>query len=226
VQNVRLLTSRSHVQGRQVSGYPLLTLFASFVCAANALNIGCPELLRTYSVPRTSIECTIWEAARATSAAPTFFKRIKIGRKHMEQEFIDAALGCNNPSMEVLKEADIAFGPDRKVDCLLSIGTGQKGVIGLVKPDRFQKLLPTNAIPMLIRLTTDAEITNDRVHIRFRNNPGVYFRLNVSHGMQNITLEEWKRIGEVRTHTANYLKNSQVSAEVDDIIDAILGKKR
>jgi len=67
--------------------------------------MGIPVLFRIYqyrgtqAVIRTPEGCKIWQAARATSAAPTFFKRIKIGRK---QEYIDGGMGCNNPSEVVL----------------------------------------------------------------------------------------------------------------------------
>jgi patatin-like phospholipase/acyl hydrolase len=54
-------------------------------------------LLRTYNVPNDVpnkfTNFKIWEAARATSAAPIFFKRLeKDGKK-----FIDGGLGFNNP---------------------------------------------------------------------------------------------------------------------------------
>jgi patatin-like phospholipase/acyl hydrolase len=38
----------------------------------------------------------IWEAARATSAAPTYFERLKVG----DDEFIDGGMGYNNPVLE------------------------------------------------------------------------------------------------------------------------------
>ncbi|KDR66070.1 hypothetical protein GALMADRAFT_28572, partial [Galerina marginata CBS 339.88] len=72
----------------------------TFVCAMNAHNMGgnIPVLFRTYESHKPHSNCKIWEAARATSAAPTFFKRIEIGR---DQPFIDGGLGRNNPSRVV-----------------------------------------------------------------------------------------------------------------------------
>ena len=71
----------------------------SFVCALEASNMRFPELLRSYPTPgRDAIKCEIWEAARATAAAPTFFKEIEI--KHSggaTLHFVDGALECNNP---------------------------------------------------------------------------------------------------------------------------------
>src|ERR1700690_2286849 len=97
-----------------------------FVCAMPALHTSSPRIFRTYEVrSNQSYNCEIWEAARATSAAPTFFKRIRIGEKGLEEEFVDGGLGCNNPIRQVLEEAEIAFGPGRRIACIVSIGTGQ-----------------------------------------------------------------------------------------------------
>src|SRR5947208_9222664 len=52
--------------------FPYTTLFRS-------RNMEYPRRFRTYPVRAlASANCEIWEAARATSAAPTFFKRIAI----------------------------------------------------------------------------------------------------------------------------------------------------
>ena len=55
--------------------------------------------LRTYDNPKCPTEYAdwaIWEAARATSAAPTFFKALKKG----EKSYVDGGLGYNNPVAE------------------------------------------------------------------------------------------------------------------------------
>lgn len=70
----------------------------------------------------------IWEAARATSAATSFFAPIKIKSRGLEREFLDGGLGANNPVYELWQEAEIAFGPgplEPQIQCLLSIGTGK-----------------------------------------------------------------------------------------------------
>jgi patatin-like phospholipase/acyl hydrolase len=52
-----------------------------FVTALAFSNVQKPTLLRSYrSDHEIPIDCTIWEAARATTAAPTFFKPIHIKR--------------------------------------------------------------------------------------------------------------------------------------------------
>ncbi|KAF8544998.1 FabD lysophospholipase-like protein, partial [Trichophaea hybrida] len=180
----------------------------SFVCAVAARNIGSPTLFRSYQVPG-GINCPIWQAARATSAAPTFFKRIKIGEKDAEIEYLDGAMGWNNPVQQVLAEAHIIYD-NRPVDCILSVGTGRSLTAGLPPPDTFQRLLPTDAITVLKKLATDSEKTARDFEQRYQSSPGVYFRLNVEQGLQCISLEEWKKLGEVKTHTIQYLKEVKV----------------
>ncbi len=52
----------------------------SFVCAYESKALGgSPVLLRTYQTGSAPVSCSIWEAARATSAAPAFFPPIKFG---------------------------------------------------------------------------------------------------------------------------------------------------
>ena len=70
------------------------------------MNANIPVLFRTYQSREIHPDCKIWEAARATSATPTLFKRIEIGG----QPFIDGGLGHNNPSRLLLDEAKGLFG--------------------------------------------------------------------------------------------------------------------
>jgi predicted acylesterase/phospholipase RssA len=98
------------------------------VCAfTKALNT--PVLIRTYThdeaVDSLAISgITIWEAARATSAAALFFDPIQIGH----QLFVDGATGMNNPVEIVLEEArSIWPNAIARIQCIVSIGTGKNG---------------------------------------------------------------------------------------------------
>ncbi|KAI9828855.1 MAG: hypothetical protein M1826_005959 [Phylliscum demangeonii] len=150
----------------------------AFVLAMPAHNMTHPTLLRTYGArENASVNCKIWEAARATTAAPTFFKCIVIG----QEEFIDAGIKCNNPAIRLLTEAQTVFGGDRPLNCLVSIGTGHPGVIGLSKPDTFQKILPTAVLNVLKKIATDCGGTAHELSERFANAASSYFRFNVTH---------------------------------------------
>jgi calcium-independent phospholipase A2-gamma len=66
----------------------------------------------------------IWEAARATSAATSFFAPIVIDGT----TFWDGALGANNPVDRLMREASSVWdSPDfeEKIRCIVSIGTGK-----------------------------------------------------------------------------------------------------
>jgi patatin-like phospholipase/acyl hydrolase len=80
-----------------------------------------PTLFRTYEVPKSpGPKCKIWEAARATSAAPTFFKPIEIGERNLKVAYFDAAIGHNNPSKLILQEAK-TVAPNARIICLVSV---------------------------------------------------------------------------------------------------------
>lgn len=176
-----------------------------------------PHLFRTYRSHETHLNCNIWQAARATSAAPTFFKRIEIGRG---QPFVDGGVGTNNPSQVVLNEAEVLF-KDRPIGCLVSIGAGRGEVIRIKKPGIFQRIIPTNVINALKAIATDCEGTHEAMLGRFANLPNTYFRLNVEQGMQGIELSEWEKLSNVEAHTAQYMKKREVGERLTSLVNAI-----
>ena len=223
----------SHVSGNvgndlMRAGSEDRTMGKAFVCAMPALDMAYPRRFRTYGVrEHTSANCAIWEAARATTAAPTFFERIYIGEPgSVKEEFVDAGIGCNNPVLEVMDEAACIFGNPRPVGCIVSIGTGHPGTIGLVKPDTFQRFLPTQLIDVLKRIATDCQNTARGMDRRFATMPNVYFRFDVAHGAGTISLEEWKKMGDVISHTKAYLQDVAVDRSIDAVVDILLRNRR
>ena len=204
------------------------TMGKAFVCAMPALDMAYPRRFRTYRVrEHTSANCAIWEAARATTAAPTFFKRISIGEPgYVKEEFVDAGLGCNNPVLEVMDEAASIYGNSRPIGCVVSIGTGHPGIIGLAKPDTFQRFLPTQLVDVLKRIATDCQNTARGMDRRFAKVPDVYFRFDVTHGAGTISLEEWKKMGDVVSHTRAYLQDVTVDRSIDTVVNILLRNRR
>jgi hypothetical protein len=203
-----------------------LTGAVRFVCAVPARHITKePRLLRTWSADKNpGYNCTIWEAGRATSAAPRFFKRIRIGDPGLQEEFIDAGMGCNNPVRYLIKEAQREFGPMREVSCIVSIGTGMPKVAGFENPGIFQRALPLDLIKVLASMATDSEAEALAMKERYQNCTGLYHRLNVERGLDEVSLEEWEKLGEVKTHTIAYLGRDDVSGDVDVIVSALLAE--
>ncbi|XP_006457717.1 hypothetical protein AGABI2DRAFT_190154, partial [Agaricus bisporus var. bisporus H97] len=189
----------------------------TFVCAKNAHNMDSPVLFRTYQSRETHFNCKIWEAARATSAAPTFFKRIEIGRN---QPFIDGGLGRNNPSQVVLEEAKALFGA-RQIGCLVSIGTGQAKTTEIKEPGIWQRIIPTGVIGALKAISTDCESTHQAMLRHFANLPNTYFRLNVEQGMQKITLSKWEKLSNVEAHTDQYMQKVEVAEKLPLLVSAL-----
>lgn len=195
----------------------------TFVCAVPAANMAHARLFRSYAVrENANTNCKIWEAARATTAAPTFFKRITIGDDGGAQEdFLDGGLLFNNPAQLALSEALKIFGDASKLGCLVSIGTGHPGIIGLSQPDAFQKFLPTAMVGVLKQITTNCEQTAHELAGRFRKLPNHYFRYSLSHGVGNISLEEWRKMNEVQVHTKAYMEEVEVSRSIDKVVEIL-----
>ena len=197
------------------------------MCAVGATDVthaAGPTLFRSYNVAKNrEYNCTIWEAARATSAAPTFFKRIKIGPDGSGIEYVDAGIGCNNPVKEVIAEAARVFGEGAPIAGIVSIGTGQSGSVGLAKPDAFQKWLPTKLINVLGKIATDSGRIAEEMERRFKNVSGLYSRLDVDRGLQSVSLDEWKKLGDVRAYTQNYMKLDIVNRRLDNVVGVLNG---
>lgn len=67
-------------------------------------------------------DCTVWQACRATSAAPTYFTP-----KQLEQngtKFVDGGVYANNPINVAVREARAVFGHDVKFRAIVSLGCG------------------------------------------------------------------------------------------------------
>ena len=202
-------------------------MVTSFVCAVGTTDIthaAGPTLFRSYDVAKNrEHNCTIWEAARATSAAPTFFKRIKIGPPGSGIEYVDAGMGYNNPVKEVIDEAARVFGEDAAIAGIVSIGTGQSGGVGLAKPDVFQKWLPTNLINALKEIATDSGRVAEEMERKYKYIPGLYNRLDVDRGLASVSLDEWKKLGDVRAYTKNYMRLEANNERVDTVVGILNG---
>lgn len=184
---------------------------------AHNMNGNIAVLFRTYRSHEPHSNCKIWEAGRATSASPTFFKWIEIGRG---QPFIDGGLGRNNPSRVVLDEVN-TFAKTRRLGCLLSIGAGQADIISIKKSGFFQQVAPSDIMEALRAIAMDCEATHEAMSSLFANSPNTYFRLNVEQGMQGIQPCEWEKLSNVEAHTTQYMKKREVEDKVNSLVDAM-----
>ena len=159
-------------------------------------------LFRTYDQAEDFRGCSIWQVARATSAATTFFKSIKVGRD--EIEFIDAGFGYNNPCEVLINEAQRQF-PNRSSLQILSIGTGQGKIAEI--DDSLTSILKTMA-----KMATTSMKVAKRLEDKY-DGTGQYYRFNVERGLQDVTLSDWDKASKISAHTKNYLNENRRSVE-------------
>lgn len=124
----------------------------------------------------------------------------------------------------LVEEAGKEFGRERMVSCIVSIGTGKPKVTGFKAPGLFQRVIPSELIKVLVNMATDSEAEASAMKSRYQNCPGLYHRLNVERGLEEVSLEEWEKLGEVNAHTMAYLGDDTVSREIDMIVNALVGK--
>ncbi|KAI7764856.1 hypothetical protein LZL87_013839 [Fusarium oxysporum] len=157
-----------------------------------------PTLFKTYDSSASLSGCTIWQVARATSAATTFFKPIRVGRDDVE--FVDAGFGYNNPCEVLIAEAQKQF-PDRESMQVLSIGTGLGDVVAITNTRK-------SILRALGKMATSSKKVASRLDERYGDS-GVYHRFNVDHGLEDVKLSDWKKASKISSHTQNYLTENE-----------------
>lgn len=174
------------------------------------------KLLRSYSsyTIEDAPSATIWEAARATTATPGIFKRMRVKTLAGYDELIDGSLGSKNPTRILLIEAAAAFGPGRAVSCIMSIGSGPQQVIDIRSQSFLQRLIPKQLVSAVKNMAYDAEQAARDLDYRFKGFGDLYFRFNTQTGLDKIDSDEWKRMGDVKSLTLGYLNSPSVSKDV------------
>lgn len=188
--------------------------------------------------------CTVCDAARATSAAPTFFPVMRIG----DRFFSDGGLAHNNPSFAIYyhytraerkKSTRLAptaaprFSPHGDLDCsrvrFTNIGTGAKA--DEVEPGKRGRL--ANLIPGIIRngvflkqtLTEIAVNSEDKAEVmrEFEYlSPNIeYERFDANHGVSNIKLDDYKALCEIEEKTGRYLEEHGTKDMLEEVGAAI-----
>jgi Patatin-like phospholipase len=101
-----------------------------FVVATEGQDAGGPvKLFRSYGFYKD--QCPIWQAARATSAAPSCFPPAWVEVPDPGGWYIDGGLRRNNPSEVALSEARKYWRTARRF-CIVSIGTGIQKTVDFI----------------------------------------------------------------------------------------------
>jgi predicted acylesterase/phospholipase RssA len=260
-----------------------------FVVATEGQDAGGPvKLFRSYGFYKD--QCPIWQAARATSAAPSYFRPAWVNVPAPGGWYIDGGLRRNNPSEVALSEARKYWKVVRRF-CIVNIGTGKQETVDFIEvstssgdmdgedsdggEDNVPNLVeatsvtststltrakralgsvfssvgvnivsvmskaplansavklsrvPGDALTLkrfaqeLVKLSTESEDTHRRMW-ELANNPHdeslqfPYYRFNIPAGMEQIGLEEWKKITKMGALTRGYLATPSVETNVEE----------
>ena len=154
----------------------------------------------------------MWQAARATSAATTFFDPIEF----CNETFIDGATGANNPIFQLWNEAEDIWGEEDDgfrledhIRCLVSIGTG----LPSMSPFEDDVL---HISKTLGEIATNTQREADLFH---RHHAKLFqlcraFRFNVDQGLEGIGLQEASKLNKIITSTRAYLETESTFQNV------------
>jgi hypothetical protein len=202
-------------------------LIHRFVCTTDKRTVDTVCLTSYYS-PRSTVDLLrhtkIWEACRATAAAPGFLDPITIKAGPLEQEFVSGTLGANNPVYELWAEAQALWDPARleyRLKCMISIGSGLRQF----RPLSYQM---TSLLSTFVELATETEKTAERFRRERRILDGEerYYRFNVIRGLEDIGLEEFHMINDISARTSSYLADGVVAKSIKACASHLSGSYR
>jgi len=187
----------------------------------------------------------IWEAARATSAAPVYFQPTVIdGTKYM-----DGGIGANNPALVALLEVRDLH--PKVPALLLSIGTGVKSEKDRVqikkqRQEELGKLIKGDvssrraALLEFVELahyigdfTTDTEANVSFVDLYAKDTGLKHVRLNPSNEVGKVRLDEWlpstsgeETLDNLRKLTQAYVQQPEVQEHLDEVAKDLVTTRR
>jgi predicted acylesterase/phospholipase RssA len=178
-----------------------------FVLTSLKNALGLPRILSTYDPnDRTT---RIWEALRATSAAPTFFEEMKFGTPQVT--YLDGGVGFNNPCAEVDYAAK-ALWEGRSIGVIVSVGTGLQSIPSVKKMASWLPFGLGTDISIASALTgmatSTARVDNEMKRM-YSSSCTKYYRFDVDRGLADVSLEQWMKEDEMASLTEQYMRDGQ-----------------
>lgn len=177
---------------------------ASFVTATRDKPIH-TELLRSYKTTAPTEEnydCTIWEAARATSAASLFFEPITLRKGNAT--FVDGSLELVNPIHELMREVYRIYDAPT-FGCVVSLGTGRLTIKPLNSKKAKVHDLAITCKDIVVNAHRIAQSFIEDRQGQELSSSNKYFRLDVDRGMDSIGIQEWKKTKDLEGYVMQYL---------------------
>ncbi|KAF1916087.1 patatin-like phospholipase-domain-containing protein [Ampelomyces quisqualis] len=178
-----------------------------FVLTSLKNALGLPRLLSTYDPNDRTTK--IWEALRATSAAPTFFEEMQFGTPKVT--YLDGGVGFNNPCAETDYAAK-ALWEGRSIGVVVSVGTGLQSIPSVQKIASWLPFGLGTDISLASALagmaTSTARVDNELKRM-YNNSDTKYYRFDVDRGLANISLEQWMKEDEMAALTEQYMRDAR-----------------
>ena len=218
----------------QASAKPVDRMVVTFKSTSDDANK--PYLFRSYDnlhqIPELNLkrldrnpgqahQVEIWRVARATSAAPTYFKNPIIEK----DEYCDGGFGTNNPCREIYNE--VRCMNNQSTDCtkvVLSIGTGVDKPISRFAGKGIGRYL--NYLRFATTLVTTPTLVDDAMADESVRPDGgfQYYRLSVKEGLSTVELDQWHSRGYFRLKLGRCIgrlrSKRSAHAQHDNIISA------
>lgn len=192
----------------------------------------------------------IWQVARATSAAPNYFRPIEINKGSGTDprdriRFKDGGFGTNNPTKEAYYDIAIKHGGRTKIGLVISIGTGITPLsLFARKPGNLNNTIANiRAATKLPSRTLKAH--EDMLHLTENDGeePFPYYRFEGGEFLGEIALDEWKShrftkltghrpergyktIRKIEVGTAAYLQQSEVQRDLAACARLLVRRRR
>lgn len=172
-------------------------------------------------------EITISLAARATSAAPTFFPEVRFPESSPKLTFWDGGLLNNNPIDQLWYsryELVQAEDPPPPISCVISLGTGY------MRPgspsDSWFKLAGVATHVMDFATNTNAKGKDFSRHMsqmnrRSEHKNSKYIRLNPYLGFRGIGLADYTRMKDLQKIARKYMEHPSNRERIESAVGAI-----
>jgi len=131
---------------------------------------------------------------------------------------VGGPLGANNPTRELLKEAGLAFGNDKRVSQIISIGCGTPRTLSLKEAGD-----EAGVGRVLKELTTDCHLVAQELSNRLFS-VEAYRRFDVERGMGDTEIDNWSVLGDIETHTRSYIELDAVTRALENSLRCLRGR--
>ncbi|CAH1264903.1 PNPLA8 [Branchiostoma lanceolatum] len=169
-------------------------------------------LFRNYNLPAGAPShyhgdcCTrVWEAVRASSAAPGYFEEFKLGQGIHQ----DGGVLVNNPCAVAIHESKLLW-PDTPLQCVISVGMGR------YEPDNVTSSTTLNLRTKLTKVVESATNTED-IHRVLHDllPPSTYFRFN-PYMSEDLAIDEYRpqKLDQLQSDACAYLRKNEYKLRV------------